>query len=129
MAGIVGNSGNPWVAADRSGSFSLTLAPGRYRLKAKDEVDGYPDPSFWVGVDPRAKFPVIAVGTTDIVGVKVVLGAPRRCPKWPGPRCPESHPVAGAKIRIEDARNSDAYVEVSPAGLGTSDIRLPASRL
>ncbi len=101
-----------WVAVDSSGSFTLDLAPGRYRIKAKDELDGYPDPSFWLGLDPRAKFPEITVGTKDIGGVEVVLGPQGGILSGHILDAHSHDPVVGAEIRIQDAQNSYSYVKV-----------------
>lgn len=125
-AGTVGSIGNPWVAADNSGSFSLTLVPGRYRIRAKDEVDGYPDPSFWLGLDREARFPEIAVGATDIAGIEVVLGAQGGVLNGQVQGARTHGPIAGAKIRIEDARNSDSYVEVFTNGTGHFRYTVPS---
>ena len=110
--GTVGNFPNSWVAADSSGNFSLDLAPGRYRIRAKDEADGYPDASFWVNVDAKAKFPEIVVGDKEIGGIEVVLGMQGGILAGELRDAQTHKPLASAKIRIQDARNSDAYVEV-----------------
>jgi hypothetical protein len=51
------------------------LAPGRYRIRGKDELDGFPDPTFWLSTDPKAKFPEISVIDEDVTDVNVVLGS------------------------------------------------------
>lgn len=110
--GVVGNLPNPWVAADTQGTFSLSLAPGRYRIRAKDEVDGYPDPSFWVNLDPKAKFPEITVGDKEIRDVDVVLGKQGGILSGKARDAQTGKSLAGVKIRIQDAKNANAYVEV-----------------
>jgi hypothetical protein len=127
--GTVGNFGNPWVATNSSGSFSLTLAPGRYRIRAKDEAEGYPDPSFWLGRDPKARFPEIAVGTTEITGVAVVLGTRGGILSGQIRDALTHMPVPGAKIRIEDPQNSDAYVEVFANREGQFQYTVPSKPL
>jgi hypothetical protein len=108
----VGNGSNPWVAADNDGNFQLSLEPGRYRIRAKDEADGYPDPSFWVNLDPRAKFPVITVGNEQLENVKVVLGAQGAILSGRAQDSETNKPLVGVKIRIQDARNPPAYLEI-----------------
>lgn len=117
--GVAGDSpGNPWIAADDSGHFDLVLAPGRYRIEAKDELDCFPDPTFWLNHDPKAKFPVVSVGNNDVSGVEVVLG--RRGGILLGlVRDADTHkPIPNAMLRLQDARNSYAFAEIStnPAG-------------
>jgi len=45
-----------WVHTDNIGRFRLLLRSGRYVIRAKDEADGYPDPSFLLCSDPRANW-------------------------------------------------------------------------
>jgi len=111
-AGRVGSSGNPWVAADSSGAFTLSLPPGQFRIKGKDEMDGYPDPSFWLGLDPEARFPEIMVGNEDIDSVEVVVGIQGGILSGHIVDARTNSPIANAKIRIQDAQNSYAFVEV-----------------
>jgi hypothetical protein len=127
--GTVGNFGNPWVAAEHSGFFRLRLPPGRYRIRAKDEVDGYPDPSFWLGLDPSAKFPHITVGDKDISGVEVVLGAQGGILTGKIRDAHTQNPIAGAQIRIQDAGNNDAYVELASGGSGTFRYTVPSKSI
>jgi Carboxypeptidase regulatory-like domain len=70
-----GNGGDlAWVHTDNGGGFRLLLKPGRYVIRAKDEADGYPDPSFLLCSDPRANFPQVSVEGLDVSDVRVVLG-------------------------------------------------------
>jgi len=46
--GVVGDRPGFWIQADSHGRFSISLPPGRYRVQAKDEIDGYPDSRFHV---------------------------------------------------------------------------------
>jgi hypothetical protein len=126
--GTVGSS-SPWVAADSAGTFSLSLAPGRYRLRAKAEADGYPDPSFWVNRDLKARFPEIAVFDKQIRNIEVVLGT--RGGMLAGEvRDRQTHrSLAGAKIRIQDATNSGAYVEVFSNSNGHFQYTVPSKPL
>jgi len=110
--GTVGSFPSPWIAADSAGGFSLSLAPGRYRIRAKDEADGYPDPSFGVNIDPKVNFPEIAVGNKETTNVDVVLGRQGGILGGEVRDVQDHKPLAGAKIRIQDARNADAYVEI-----------------
>ncbi len=110
--GTAGDFPNPWVAADSSGAFSLSLAPGRYRLKAKDEADGFPDPSFLLSLDPKARFPEISVRDKETRDVQIVLGKRGGILEGEVQDARTRRPLAGAKVRIQDAGNSGAYVEV-----------------
>ncbi len=112
VAGVVGDIGDPWVAADSSGKFNLFLARGRYRIRAKAEGDGYPDPTFWLGYDSTAKFPEIQVGKRDIASVDVILGAQGGILSGRVRDAATHAPVAGVTIRMQDARHRDYFVEV-----------------
>lgn len=110
--GTVGSVPNPWIAADSHGSFTVSLAPGRYRIRAKDEVDGYPDPSFWINLDPEARFPEITVGDEKVEGIEVVLGKQGGILSGEIRDDKSREFLVGVKIRIQDAKNPAAYVEV-----------------
>src|SRR5258708_133901 len=71
--GVAADLHNRWTAANDKGEFQLNLAPGRYKIRAKAEVDGYPDPTFWLNTDPLVKFPEISVGEKDITGLEIKL--------------------------------------------------------
>lgn len=109
---VVGNTPNPWIAADSSGHFELSLPAGRYRIRAKDEIDGYPDPSFWLNMDRERKFPEIIVGDQTIEDVEVILGSRGAILSGEVQDAQTHKLLADAKIRIQDAKNSDAYVEI-----------------
>jgi len=110
--GVVGDTPNPWTAADPSGHFEIVLAPGRYRIRGKDEADGFPDPTFWLNIDPKAKFPVISVDEKDIAGVKVPLGSRGGILYGSVQDADTRTPIVNAKLRLQAARNSDAYVDI-----------------
>src|SRR5271167_3292100 len=59
--GTVGDRPNPWIQANAHGRFTISLFPGRYKIRAKDESDGYPDPVFMLNSDPAARLPEISV--------------------------------------------------------------------
>jgi hypothetical protein len=126
--GTVGST-RPWVSADGAGTFSLSLAPGRYRLRAKAEADGYPDPSFWLNRDETARFPEIAVGNTDIKDIEVVLGTRGGILTGDLRDAESLKPLPGVKIRIQDARNVEAYVEVFTNSAGHFQYTVPAKPL
>jgi Carboxypeptidase regulatory-like domain len=109
---VVGDRPNPWATTDADGKFTISLPPGHYRIRAKDEADGYPDPIYWLNADPTAKFPEITVETKDVSDVHVVLG--KRGGVLSGELIEQgSHaPIAKGKVTIRDARNANAYVEV-----------------
>jgi hypothetical protein len=110
--GTIGDRSNPWIQADGQGKFTLSLAPGRYKIRAKDESEGYPDPIFLLSTSPLAKFPEIVVGDSDVSGLRVTLG-PKGGVLEGNVRDERTKlPIAGAKITISDARAPAAYVEV-----------------
>jgi hypothetical protein len=115
--GTVGDVMNPWIPADEMGNFSVTLRPGRYVIRAKDEADGYADPVYLLNADPTAVFPEITVAQGNVSRVTVLLG--RKGGMLEGRLLDrESHTgIVHGKITIRDLRNPDAYVEVfSKAG-------------
>jgi Carboxypeptidase regulatory-like domain len=127
--GTVGNLPNPWVAADANGKFILNLARGRYRIRAKDEADGYPDPSFWINLDRSAKFPEIMVSDKGITDIKVVLSRQGGMIRGQLRDAETRKPIAGAKIRIQDARNADAYIEIFTDSSGHFQYTVPGNPL
>lgn len=110
--GIAGDRPNPWTAADDSGQFELVLAPGRYRIEGKAELRGFPDPTFLLNADPKAQFPVISVDHKHVGELKVILG--RRGGILHGlVQDSDTHTaIFNAKVRIQDADNANAFVEV-----------------
>lgn len=123
---VVGSAPNPWIAADQSGHFELQLAPGRYRMRAKDEVDGFPDPSFWLNLDPKARFPEISVDSEDLAGVEVVLGS-RGGIIYGSVQDAETHtPVPEAKVRLQDARNPQAFIDIFTDRAGQFQYTVPS---
>lgn len=101
-----------WVHADNSGRFRLLLRPGRYVIRAKDEADGYPDPSFLLCFDPSANFPQVSVEQLDVSGVRVVLGTKGGVLEGDLRDALTQHPIPKAKVTIRDAQNPNAFVEV-----------------
>lgn len=101
-----------WMRTDNNGGFRIMLKSGRYMIRAKDEEDGYPDPSFLLSSDPSTKFPEISVEQSDVSGVRVMLGA--RGGILQGDLHDEvTHQVVPkGKVTIRDARTSGAFVEV-----------------
>jgi len=125
-SGIVGDRPNPWIQADGHGRFGLTLPAGRYKIRAKDEAGGYPDPVYLLNTDQTANFPEISVGQADISDVRVVLG--KRGGVLSGKLLDHSSraPIFKGKITISDARNPDAYVEVFADAQGNFQFAVPA---
>lgn len=124
-AGIVGSGPDPWIQADTHGRFRINLPPGRYKIVAKGDLDGYPDPLYLLSADSTAKFPEITVGSKDISGLRVVLG--KRGGVLDGQVVDrESHsPLPGAKITIRDAQNAGGYVEVFADATGYFQFTVP----
>jgi len=109
--GTVGNRPSPWIQADNHGGFSISLPPGRYKIQAKDETDGYSDPVFMLNDDPTANYPEILVKQQDILGLHITLG--KRGGILEGRLLNDSgSPIQRGKITIRDAGNEAAYVEV-----------------
>jgi|SRR5579872_179056 len=107
------NAGNSTcINTDQEGRFKLTLRPGKYQLRAKDESAGYPDPMFLLSADPTARFPEIVVGESDVSGVKVVLGLKGGILEGEVRDSSSGLPISGAKLTIADLNNPAAYVEV-----------------
>jgi hypothetical protein len=110
--GTVGDRPSPWIQADSHGGFSISLRPGRYRIRAKDEADGYPDSIFMMNSDPTARFPEISVGEVDLSGVRVILGKQGGILTGEIVDLVSSSPVPRGKVTFRDARDPRAYVEV-----------------
>ena len=116
--GAVGSKLNPWVHADDQGQFQLQLAPGRYKILAKDEIDGYPDPLPLLNSDPTAQFPVITVNGADIRDLQVILG--QRGSSMTGQVIDNvtKKAVPGAQVLIADPNNPQAFVKLTADSLG-----------
>ena len=110
--GTVGDRLNPWTPADVHGRFTISLPPGRFKIRAKDEADGYPDPSYWLNADPTAIFPEIIVDQKSIPNVRVILGRKGGVLDGEVLDLQSRGAVSGGKVTIRDAQNADAYVEV-----------------
>jgi len=124
-SGTVGDRLNPWTPADEHGRFSINLPLGRYKIRAKDEMDGYPDPLYWLNADPSAAFPEIVVGQKDISDVRVMLGS-RGAMIGGEVRDNTGARVRKAKVRISDADHPQAYVEVFTNDMGEFRLTVPA---
>jgi hypothetical protein len=101
-----------WVHTDNSGRFRLLLRPGHYVIRAKDEADGYPDPSFLLCSDSSANFPRVSVEGLDVPGVRVVLGARGGVLGGDVRDALTQQPIPNAKVTIRDAQRPNAFVEV-----------------
>ncbi|HEY6766845.1 MAG TPA: carboxypeptidase-like regulatory domain-containing protein, partial [Candidatus Sulfotelmatobacter sp.] len=106
-AATVGDRLNPWMPTDADGRFSLSVPPGRYRIRAKDEADGYPDPVYWLNADPKAIFPQVTVGAKGIPDIHVVLGSKGGVLSGELVDQGSRSPVPKGKITLRDASNSD----------------------
>jgi hypothetical protein len=100
-----------WIQADQDGRFKLTLSPGRYEIRAKDEIDGYPDPNFMLSVDSHSDFPVIEVDSRDLSDVNVKLGTKGGILEGELLDQSTRFPVEG-KVTIADAQKPEVFVEV-----------------
>jgi hypothetical protein len=101
-----------WIQADNEGRFRLTLSPGRYEIRAKDEIHGYTDPNFMLSTDPHSDFPVIAVDSRDLSEVKVKLGTKGGILEGELLDKATRSPVEKGKVTIADARRPEVFVEV-----------------
>jgi hypothetical protein len=118
-----------WTRADSQGRFRLTLKPGRYVVRAKDEADGYPDPSFLLSADPNARFPEISVDETDVSGVRVTLGAQGALLEGSLTDRESQSPVSNGKVVIRDAHDHAVFVELTPDKAGHFQFTVPSKPL
>ena len=109
--GTVASPGR-WAPTDSDGRFSIILQPSRYKIVAKDEPEGYPDPVFALGSDPTATFPTISVGKDDISGVRVSLGAKGGILEGHVNDGATKLPIQKAKVTISDVQEPKAYVDI-----------------
>jgi hypothetical protein len=121
--GFAGNLN--WTKTDDGGSFRLSLRPGRYEIRGKDEPDGYPDPNALLALDSEATFPEVIVDKEEVQAVQVRLG--RRGGILEGDLSDEqtAKPVARAKVTLRDAKRPEAFVEVFTDASGHFRFTLP----
>jgi len=100
-----------------------------YKIRAKDEVDGYPDPVYLLNADPTARFPEVPVEGQDVPGVRVTLGARGGILDGTVRDASTHRPIAHGKITIQDVRNPDAYVEVFADKEGHTQFAVPSRPL
>ena len=123
--GMVGDRPDPWIHADSHGGFKINLPSGRYKILAKDEVDGYPDPVFSLNADPNANFPEISVEQADISDVQVVLGTKGGILQGDLRDEVTQQMVPRGKVTIRDARQHDAFVVVFANEMGRFEFTVP----
>lgn len=114
------------VRTNQEGRFRLTLRPGKYVVRAKDEADGYPDPMFLLSSDPSAKFPEIDVRESDLSDVRVMLGSRGGILEGEIRDDNGGLPIPGAKVTIRDAHNPAAFVEIFSNADGHFQFTVPA---
>jgi len=114
-----------WVHVDEEGRFRLTLTSGRYVIRAKAEADGYTDPSFLLSSDSSVRFPEITVAQADISNIHVVLGMKGGMLAGNLQDEATQQPVPKGKVTIRDARQRDAFVEVSADQNGHFQFTVP----
>jgi len=124
--GTVGSRLNPWSPADAQGRFTISVPPGRYKIRAKDEADGYPDPVYWLNADPTAVFPEITVEQESISDVRVVLGKKGGILEGSLRDSATQLPIPKAKITIREAGKPEAFVEVFTDGAGNFEYTVPS---
>lgn len=124
--GDVGTVGTlSWTPTDKEGRFQISLEPGRYRIRAKAEDDGYPDPSFLLSSDPSATFPDVLVSDSRISDVRVVLGSKGGVLEGEVRDGETGRAIAKAKVTISDANDPKAYVEVFTDRTGQFHFTVP----
>jgi hypothetical protein len=115
-----------WIKADNHGHFALPLAPGRYRIVAKRESEGYPDPTFVFNRDRSAVFPEVAVENSDISGVCVQFGSRGGFLYGTLRSQRDRSPVPHATVTISDAHNKGAYVQLFTDSRGQFKLAIPS---
>lgn len=116
----------PWTAVDANGNFRLSLSPGTYVIRAKDEADGYPDPSYLLSRDSTAMFPTIVVDANDLAGIQVRLGEQGGVLQGSVLEQESHNPILGSKVVIRSANDSAAFVEITPDKNGMFQFCVPA---
>lgn len=114
-----------WLHTDNNGEFHLVLKPGRYVIRAKDEADGYPDPSFLLCSDPSAKFPQVSVGESDVSGVRVILGMKGGVLEGDLRDSSTQRTIPKAKVTVRDIQNPNAFVEIFADKMGHFRLTVP----
>jgi hypothetical protein len=114
-----------WVTADNRGRYRISLSPGKYEIRAKDEADGYPDPNFLLSADPSANFPEISVEEADVSGIRVSLGAKGGVLEGDLRNEATQGTVPKGKVIIRDARTPEVFVEVFADTTGHFQFTVP----
>ena len=127
--GTVGDRPGTWKQTDDHGRFVLTLPPGRYRVSAKDEAGGYPDPVFMLNSDSTANFPEVSVERGDVSDVRVKLGRMGGVLDGKVSDAKTGDPIPHGKVTIRDARNEGAYVDVFADAGGHFQFTVPIKPL
>jgi len=125
--GSVGST--EWVPVNDRAEFEVYLKPGRYLIRAKNEAHGYPDPSFLLTKDDKAKFPMVAVRDSDIGGIRVQMGPPGALLSGRVLDETTGNPIPAATVTIRDARNPSAYVELTANSEGRFAFAVPSKPL
>ncbi len=115
-----------WMRADSQGRFTLQLAPGHYRIIAKREAEGYPDPTLPFNADKTAVFPDIAVENSDISDVRVRFGVKGGFLYGTVRTQRDRSPVPHGIVTIRDARNKTAYVQYRADTEGRFQVAIPS---
>ncbi|MGA7820380.1 MAG: carboxypeptidase-like regulatory domain-containing protein [Candidatus Sulfotelmatobacter sp.] len=118
-----------WVQVDSNGRFRITLRPGRYVIRAKEEGEGYPDPSFLLSADNGAVFPEVTVEESNLTGVLVALGARGGILSGELRDNTNQQPIPKGKVTIRDAERRDAFVEVTTNEEGRFRFAVPSKPL
>ena len=114
-----------WAQADDEGKFRLTLSPGQYEIRAKDETDGYPDPNFLLSRDPHSDFPIITVDGGELSEVRVKLGTKGGILEGKLIDHTTGSAIEKGKVIIADARNPGVFIEVFTKKEGRFQFAVP----
>jgi hypothetical protein len=117
------------VRADHEGRFKLKLARGSYQIRAKDELHGYPDPSFLLSAGSGARFPNVKIEEADVHDVQVILGEQGGILRVYVREQGTMRPIAKAKVVVRDARDAEAFVELTADENGNIQFAVPHKAL
>jgi Carboxypeptidase regulatory-like domain len=106
------------------GRFKINVAAGRYRIAAKNEPMGYPDPTYLVNSDPSGSFPFVTA-EQDVSGVVVKLGTQGGVITGEVKSSDTNSPIPRAKITVRDLRNG-SFAEYFADDQGRFSFAIPA---
>lgn len=114
-----------WVKADQNGDFLLSLSPGQYEIRGKNETGGYPDPNSLFAVSPKAVFPLVTVEREPLRGVQVRLGPRGGVLEGNIRDADTAKPISEAKVLIRAVGNPERFVDLSATESGRFEYAIP----